>query len=201
MNNKAKMSLRKAGMATALAVAMVLPCAALVGNAAGVEDPIEVSASRAVMHRYEIDNIQAGNSYFYAVPLDNRQYHEIGTPLDFGAQTVTYSVEEDNILLDAALRKAYETVNLTQTVSYNFSGYSLNAAFTTGYYEVVWEIEVKNVEFTVNEEVVEGIFQSIQSGRDAVPVKNGSWNLYVEYYRTNSQEGYTTRTLIASNQN
>lgn len=200
MSNKAKMSLRKAGMAAALAVAMVLPCAALVGNAAGIEDLIEVSASRAVMHRYEIRDFVITDTYYAPIKVTTRNYHELGKTQFFSGIQGTYEKEESNASIKFVLENAYQMVGLTTSVDYDIPSITLSANYNPGYYQIIYYLKVADVSFELIEYVNEDVGRLLQDGRSSVPYETCEWEAWLNYYETYEQESPSWRSLILSNE-
>lgn len=195
MNNKVKKNLWKAGTAMTLALAMVVPCAALVGNAAEVEETAE--ADSAALTGYRIEDFEILEEFTIEADSSGRFYHSEGMTTVLMPITGTYERIENDPAMRMALENAYADNGFTRSLSYASPQVVIGAGFQSGYYELKIFVKAAHVAFTVVELSGGEYNVTYTSGRDAVPKAEQQPILKVYYYKTMNQDDPDRRYPIS----
>lgn len=160
----------------------IAPCTVLASAETVEKSTNEVVEPVAVIHAYRISEVSVYGQNTVEVDVTPMFYHTINSNVSIGSMDYTYSVGTSDFALKNAINSAIAPYGLSLSVTYSSPDVIVRGEYTTGYYKLVALVDVVNVSYTVEEQVLEDIWRVYPSGTSNVAYLDDSHVEYKMYY-------------------
>lgn len=175
----------KLGLTLAIGALAIVPCTTF-ASAETVEASTNAAiGTTAVVHSYRVSDVSVYGHNTVEVDATPMFYHTMNSNVSVGSMEYTYAVdglENLNAALISAINTAISSYGLSLSVTYNSPAIIVKGEYTTGYYKLVALVDVVNVSYTVEEQVLEDISRVYPSGTSNVAYLDDSHVEYKMYY-------------------